>query len=109
MKNIGALKNITEVSKELNIEKHVIRFWETKFKDLKPIQKTNGRRYYSLSNIILLKKIIDLLYNQNYSIKGAIKKIDNEKIKIKKTKIDKEDIIFNLEVISKKIDNIFNS
>ena len=41
MKNIGALKNITEVSKELNIEKHVIRFWETKFKDLKPIQKTN--------------------------------------------------------------------
>ena len=87
MKNIRALKNITEVSKELNIEKHVIRFWETKFRDLKPIQKTNGRRYYSLDNILLLKKIIDLLYNQNYSIKGAIKKIDNEKIKIKKTSL----------------------
>ena len=109
MKNIEALKNITEVSKELNIEKHVIRFWETKFKDLKPIQKTNGRRYYSLDNILLLKKIIDLLYNQNYSIKGAIKKINNEKIKIKKTSIDKEDIIFNLEIISKKIDNILQS
>ena len=72
MKNIRALKNITEVSKELNIEKHVIRFWETKFKDLQPIQKTNGRRYYSLDNILLLKKIIDLLYNKNYSINQLI-------------------------------------
>ena len=81
MKNIRALKNITEVSKELNIEKHVIRFWETKFRDLKPIQKTNGRRYYSLDNILLLKKIIDLLYNQNYSIKGAIKKLIMKKLK----------------------------
>mgnify|MGYP001229162869 CR=1 FL=1 len=109
MKNLEALKNIAEVSKELNIEKHVIRFWEKKFKDLKPIQKANGRRYYSLDNIIFLKKIIDLLYNQNYSIKGAIKKIDNEKLKPKKTTIEKNDIVFNLEIISKKIDNILKS
>mgnify|MGYP001214190960 FL=1 len=109
MKNLEALKNIAEVSQELNIEKHVIRFWEKKFKDLKPIQKANGRRYYSLDNILLLKKIIDLLYNQNYSIKGAIKKIDNEKLKQKKTTIEKHDIVFNLEIISKKIDNILKS
>ena len=57
MKNIEALKNITEVSKELNIEKLVIRFWETIFKDLKPIQKTNGSRYYSLDNILYKKDL----------------------------------------------------
>ena len=103
MKNEDALKTISEVSKELNIEKHVIRFWETKFKGLKPIQKNKGRRYYSLDNVRYLRKIIDLLYKQNYSIKGAVKKIDSEKTK--NSEINKE-IILDLEVIKKKIEGL---
>ena len=103
MKNEDALKTISEVSKELNVEKHVIRFWETKFKGLKPIQKNKGRRYYSLDDVKYLRKIIDLLYRQNYSIKGALKKIDNEK---KNNSEINKDIILDLEVIKKKIESL---
>ena len=103
MKNEDALKTISEVSKELSVEKHVIRFWETKFKGLKPIQKNKGRRYYSRDDVRYLRKIIDLLYTQNYSIKGALKKIDNDKSN--NSEIKKE-IILDLEVIKKKIESL---
>ena len=65
------LKTISEVSKELNIPQHVLRFWEKKFTNLNPIQKSNGRRYYRHDDVNLIKKIIDLLYNQRYSISNS--------------------------------------
>ncbi len=70
MKAEKALRTIGEVSKILSVPSHVIRFWEENFPQLKPV-KYNGRRYYSQKDINLLKKIKDLLYNQEYSIKGA--------------------------------------
>lgn len=70
MKAEKALRTIGEVSKILSVPNHVIRFWEENFSQLKPV-KYNGRRYYSQKDIKILKRIKDLLYNQEYSIKGA--------------------------------------
>ena len=66
-----ALRTIGETADILQLPSHVIRFWETKFSNLKPV-KYNGRRYYSPENISILKKIKELVHEQGYSIKGAI-------------------------------------
>lgn len=66
-----AFRNITEVSSMLNIPTHVLRFWETRFSQLKPIKRNGGRRYYRPEDIILLKRIQELLYDEGYTIKGA--------------------------------------
>ncbi len=55
----------------LNVPTHVLRFWETRFNQLKPIKRNGGRRYYRPEDIILLKRIQELLYDQGYTIKGA--------------------------------------
>ncbi len=65
------LMKIGDVSKEINLPIHVIRFWETKFSYLNPIKKPNGTRYYSKVHLMILKKIKFLLYEQKYSINGA--------------------------------------
>ena len=70
-KTENALRTIGEVAEILSVPSHVIRFWEGKFTNLKPV-KYNGRRYYSPENIIILKQIKDLLYVKEYSIKAAI-------------------------------------
>ena len=72
IKHEDALKTIGEVSSIINIPVYVIRFWETKFKDIKPIKKNKGSRYYSNNQIDLLKKIKHLLYEKKLTIKGAI-------------------------------------
>ena len=77
MKDDFALKTIGEVSIIINVPQYVIRFWEKKFLIIKPIQKNNGRRYYSPNDIKNLKKIQNLLYHENYSIKGAQKILKN--------------------------------
>ncbi len=66
-----AFRNISEVSTMLDVPTHVLRFWETRFTQLKPIKRNGGRRYYRPEDIVLLKKIQDLLYQEGYTIKGA--------------------------------------
>tara|TARA_E500000178_G_C16385667_1_gene472136 strand:- start:60 stop:383 length:324 start_codon:yes stop_codon:yes gene_type:complete len=65
------LMKIGDVSKEIDLPIHVIRFWETKFSFLNPIKKPNGTRYYSKVDLVILKKIKFLLYEEKYSINGA--------------------------------------
>jgi len=65
-----AFRNITEVSSMLSVPTHVLRFWETRFTQLKPIKRNGGRRYYRPEDIILLKRIQELLYDEGYTIKG---------------------------------------
>jgi DNA-binding transcriptional MerR regulator len=72
MKSSNALRTIGEAAEILEIPAHVIRFWESKFPNLRPV-KYNNIRYFSPENIDILKKIKDLLYVQNYSIKDAAK------------------------------------
>jgi DNA-binding transcriptional MerR regulator len=85
-KEISALKTISEVAKEIGLvdertgkaKTHVIRFWEKKFKQLKPSVILNKHRYYSNKQIQILKKIKDLLKNKGLTIKGANKVLETE-------------------------------
>ncbi len=67
----NAFRTISEVADELHIPQHVLRFWETKFPQVKPLKRGGGRRYYRPDDIWLLRRISDLLYIQGYTIKGV--------------------------------------
>jgi len=67
----GAYQTISEVSVQLDVPAHVLRFWESKFSVLKPLKRSGGRRYYRTEDIQLLKSIKTLLYDEGYTIKGA--------------------------------------
>ena len=67
----NAFRTISEVADELHIPQHVLRFWETKFPQVKPLKRGGGRRYYRPDDITLLRRVSDLLYIQGYTIKGV--------------------------------------
>jgi DNA-binding transcriptional MerR regulator len=67
----NAFRTISEVADDLHIPQHVLRFWETKFPQVKPLKRGGGRRYYRPDDIVLLRRIADLLYTQGYTIKGV--------------------------------------
>ncbi len=67
----NAFRTISEVADELHIPQHVLRFWETRFTQVKPLKRGGGRRYYRPDDIALLRRISDLLYTQGYTIKGV--------------------------------------
>lgn len=69
----SAFRTISEVAGELKVEQHVLRFWETKFSQIKPLKRGGGRRYYRPEDIELLKNIHHLLYGEGYTIKGVQK------------------------------------
>ncbi len=70
-KSPNAFRTISEVADDLHIAQHVLRFWETKFGQVRPLKRGGGRRYYRPDDIALLKRIADLLYFQGYTIKGV--------------------------------------
>ena len=72
-KAVEAFRNIGEVSAELGVKKHVLRFWELKFPQLKPMKRGGGRRLYRPVDVELLKAIRDLLQTAGYTIKGVQK------------------------------------
>src|ERR1700744_5745680 len=67
----NAFRTISEVAAELHIPQHVLRFWETKFPQIKPLKRGGGRRYYRPDDIQLLRRVSALLYIQGYPIKGV--------------------------------------
>lgn len=75
IKSPEAFRTISEVSKDLSLPQHVLRFWETKFSQIKPIKRGGGRRYYRPEDVDLLKGIKRLLYNDGYTIRGVQKVI----------------------------------
>ncbi len=72
-KSESAFRTISEVAEELGVPQHVLRFWETKFTQIKPMKRGGGRRYYRPEDVALLKKIHSLLYVEGYTIKGVQK------------------------------------
>ena len=72
-KSATAFRTISEVAKELDLPQHVLRFWETKFPQVRPMKRGGGRRYYRPEDMHLLKRIRDLLYVDGYTIKGVQK------------------------------------
>ena len=73
-----ALRTITEVAVLLDVPQHVLRFWETRFRYVRPMKRAGGRRYYRPGDIALLTRIRDLLYNDGYTIKGVQKLIQDQ-------------------------------
>lgn len=72
-KSKSAFRTISEVADELNVQQHVLRFWETKFSQVRPLKRGGGRRYYRPEDVELLKRIHELLYTEGYTIKGVQK------------------------------------
>ncbi len=71
--------SIGEVSRATGIEPHVLRYWETEFGELSPRKNRGGKRLYRRSDIDLINRIKDLLYNQKYTIEGARRRLREEK------------------------------
>jgi len=72
-KSAEAYRTISEAAAEVDLPAHVLRFWETKFAQLKPVKHKNGRRLYRPQDIALLKGLRRLLYAEGHTIKGAQK------------------------------------
>src|SRR5271154_4951699 len=72
-KSPEAFRTISEVSIELDVPQHVLRFWETRFSQVRPIKRAGGRRFYRPEDVALLRGIRSLLYSDGYTIKGVQK------------------------------------
>ena len=72
-KSPEAFRTISEAAQELDLPQHVLRFWETRFSTIKPLKRGGGRRYYRPEDVLLLKGIRHLLYDQGFTIKGVQK------------------------------------
>ena len=72
-KDPGAFKTIGELSEELGVAQHILRYWESKFPQLKPLQRAGNRRYYRPADADLARRIHDLLANHGYTIRGVQK------------------------------------
>jgi DNA-binding transcriptional MerR regulator len=72
-KSAAAFRTISEVAGELDVAQHVLRFWESKFPQVRPLKRGGGRRYYRPEDVETLRQIRALLYEEGYTIKGAQK------------------------------------
>ena len=77
-KSKAAFRTIAEVAEELGGATHVLRFWETKFPQIKPMKRSGGRRYYRPDDVELVRRIRDFLYEKRYTIEG-VQKLFKEK------------------------------
>ena len=102
MKSPQAFRTISEVSSEINIPAHVLRFWETKFPNINPLKRSGNRRYYRPEEVKLIIKIKTLLYDNGYTVKGVQKLLKENDNKNNEKNIIKE----KLSSILKDIDNI---
>ncbi len=73
VKDPGAFKTIGELSEELGVAQHILRYWESKFPQLRPLQRAGNRRYYRPADAHLARQIHELLSNQGYTIRGVQK------------------------------------
>ena len=80
-KSAQAFRTISEVADELEVPQHVLRFWETKFSQVRPLKRGGGRRYYRPEDVRLLARIRSLLYDDGYTIKGVQKVLKESGVK----------------------------
>ena len=102
MKSPQAFRTISEVSSEINIPAHVLRFWETKFPNINPLKRSGNRRYYRPEDVKLIIRIKTLLYDNGYTVKGVQKLLKENNNKNN----EKNNIKEKLSSILKDIDNI---
>lgn len=80
-KSEAAFRTISEVATDLDVPQHVLRFWETKFTQIRPMKRGGGRRYYRPEDVALLRRIRGLLYDDGFTIKGVQKLLRDGAIK----------------------------
>ncbi len=111
MKSIKKFKTISQVAENLKLPQHVLRFWENRFKQLKPLKLSGNRRYYREFDIELIRYIKNLLYEDCVSIKGVQKLFGNKSInqilKNKNTILNKENVLSDNKNLKK--ENLNNS
>ena len=83
-----AFRTISEVADDLDIPQHVLRFWETRFTQIKPMKRSGGRRYYRPDDVDLLRGIRRLLYGEGYTIRGVQRILKEHGIKSVQALID---------------------
>lgn len=100
-------KNITEVSKELHIPQYVLRFWEKEFKQISPVKRKGGRRFYRTEDVDTIRKIKELLYDKGYTIKGARKILGgNDELPLYEDDTEQDKIRNTLELLKQIKDNL---
>jgi DNA-binding transcriptional MerR regulator len=77
-KSDSAFRTISEVAELLGLPQHILRYWETRFPQLKPLQRAGNRRYYRPADVTLVQRIHDLLNRDGYTIKGVQKQLAEE-------------------------------
>jgi DNA-binding transcriptional MerR regulator len=85
-KSAEAFRTISEVAGDLEVPQHVLRFWESKFPQIKPMKRAGGRRYYRPDDVALLRRIRQCLYDQGYTIKGVQKLLREGALKAPETR-----------------------
>ena len=83
-----AFRTISEVAEDLDIPQHVLRFWETRFTQIKPMKRSGGRRYYRPDDVDLLRGIRRLLYGEGYTIRGVQRILKEHGIKSVQSLVD---------------------
>ncbi len=110
-KSSNAFRTISEVSDDLGVPQHVLRFWETKFSSIRPMKRGGNRRYYRPEDIQLLRAINKLLYIDGYTIRGVQKLIRDQGVKelaaqhggAMPTDTDDDNAHVSLEVVSTRV------
>ena len=109
-KSSEAFRTISEVSSELDVPQHVLRFWESRFSHIRPMKRAGGRRYYRPEDIRLLAGIQSFLYEDGYTIKGVQKLLRERGARVlvgrsegrSLADMDKERELFELDAARKK-------
>jgi DNA-binding transcriptional MerR regulator len=86
-KSAAAFRTISEVATALEMPQHVLRFWETRFPQIKPLKRGGGRRYYRPEDVALLQDIRRLLYSEGYTIKGVQRLLRDGALKAGRTTV----------------------
>ena len=97
---------IGEVSELCDLKRHVLRYWEGEFPQLKPVKRRGDRRYYQRHDVVLIRQIKDLLYEQGYTIAGARQQMSNRTGELGQIKVDVreiESLIKDLEQVIAKL------
>ena len=80
-KEPGAFRTISEVAEELDVPQHVLRFWETRFSQIRPLKRGGGRRFYRPDDVLLIRGVRHLLYGEGYTIKGVQRILKEEGVR----------------------------
>ena len=98
-KRAAVFRTIGEVAEDLDLPAHVLRFWESKFSQLKPLKRGGGRRYYRPEDIALLSRIRQCLYQEGYTIRGVQKLLSEGTLGISGAAVDIAPSLFPLDPI----------